>query len=196
MPTPLSSALEVYLKAIDIRLDRSDIGKDEGEFIERTAGYSLLAGPALGLVSSHRRAARPLWLSWELASKRAGLWRPIKTLYESLDQIVMGVAGPAGNGPRPRDLHVDAPELYPNMEYLISRDTGAGAVRAKAKLGVPDDLLRRKWPQASMAERGVLLSSLLEDLWLHEMSQGDVPPHEVTVAWREHWLGRWSSLAG
>lgn len=78
------------------------------------------------------------------------------------------------------------------VEYLICRATEQSVVRGKAKLAVPKQVLRQFSAGSGQSPPSKLCVSL-EEAWQAQVEQSDVDGvGELTVAWRESWLGHWT----
>jgi hypothetical protein len=78
------------------------------------------------------------------------------------------------------------------VEYLICRATEQSVVRGKAKLAVPKTVLRRFSAGGAEPPASKLCASL-EEVWKAQVDQSAVDGvSELTVAWRESWLGHWT----
>lgn len=188
---PISNSLATLLSAAGAT-DRSWPDNIMAQLDDRTAGYSLLYGPPLQRQADHKIVRRPIWISWEMESADGGLHNPLMALYAATDQL-LEVKGVQRGEQTDGKFRVP---LYPNIEYLISRNVGAGTFRAKGKLSAPEPLLKRLFPNEERANWPIRLVTALEGGWLANLDEKQVAPRELTVAWRENWLGRWSSLAG
>ena len=77
-----------------------------------------------------------------------------------------------------------------NVEYLIFRRVRHGILRGKGKVsfpvGIEDDVIRDD-AYADLAR----LSERMEEAWRTKLKPKHV--RELTVSWREHWLGHWNS---
>ena len=169
-----------------------DIGPEhdrrKAAFSVRASDYAILAGPVLPISPDHGVTMRPLWISWEANQHHAGLQGPIVELFGAFDDWLSEVCAEKG-------IQLSsAVARLPNIEYLIARDTGRGSVRAKGKIAVPEELLDLAFPTARASERGAAISTGLEEMWHARLESAHCQPTELTVAWRENWLGRWSSL--
>lgn len=121
-----------------------------------------------------------VWVSWEIARQHQGLAAPLDCLYRALAQIA----------PR-ADAQPSAAELT-TVEYLICRATEQSVIRGKAKLAVPKSALRQFASGGAELPASKLCASL-EEAWKAHVDQSGVDGvSELTVAWRESWLGHWT----
>lgn len=156
----------------------SDAADALAEMEERAKYYRCMVGPVTSppAESDDDPESKPVWVSWELTTNEQ-LTALLKGLRDAMQEV-------ASN--RPREL-----PAY-NIEYLISRAMPDGRTRGRAKLSVPMAAIRRAvagdW---SLPTLGKEFCSLVENRW--QTAMADARPTELTVAWREHWLGHWTS---
>jgi len=143
----------------------------------KVGDFHLLVGPArrLPLICDQRRWA--LWVSWEMAGQKADLSVPFLALYDVLRNLM-----PNSIGGR------ESPE-GPNVEYLICRRVRYAVLRGKGKISFPNSiqsLVARDDIQAGLAA----LCEQIEDGWRAKLDP-TYQVRELTVSWRETWLGHW-----
>jgi hypothetical protein len=152
-----------------------------------TSDYQTFAGPAFAYHPYQMPDCIAVWVSWEIAPQHRGLAAPLDCLYRALAQVAPKV---------PISVHtpetmVSAGDLA-TVEYLICRATEQSVIRGKAKLAVPKSVL----PQFSSGGVELPASKLcasLEEAWKAQVDRSGVDGvSELTVAWRESWLGHWT----
>jgi hypothetical protein len=145
--------------------------------------YQTFAGPALPYRPGGRPESLAVWVSWQIARRDDGLAAPLRCLYRALADVVPKVPDEAG-----ASLGDVA-----TVEYLICRATEQSVVRGKAKLAVPKAALRRF--SGGGEAPAARLCATLEDAWKAQVDRSGVDGvGELTVAWREFWLGHWAYL--
>jgi hypothetical protein len=145
--------------------------------------YQTFAGPAFGYRPHLMPDSLAVWVSWEIARQDRGLAAPLDCLYRAMAKVVPKLPGEA----EPRSLGDVA-----TVEYLICRATEQSVVRGKAKLAVPKTSLQRFSAGAAEPAASRLCASL-EEAWKAQTDQSGVDGvSELTVAWRESWLGHWT----
>lgn len=145
--------------------------------------YQSFAGPAFAYRPHLMPDSLAVWISWEIARQDRSLDAPLDCLYRAMAKVVPRLSGEQ----EPRSLGDVA-----TVEYLICRATEQSVVRGKAKLAVPRTVLR--WFSTGGAEPAASkLCVSLEEAWKSEVEQSAVDGvSELTVAWRESWLGHWT----
>ncbi|TVT20462.1 hypothetical protein FNH06_20155 [Amycolatopsis acidiphila] len=145
--------------------------------------YQTFLGPAFAYRPHLMPDSLAVWVSWEVARQDRGLAAPLDCLYRAMATLVPRLPGEAGQ----RSL-ADAA----TVEYLICRATEQSVVRGKAKLAVPKPVLQRFSASSGQSPPSKLCVSL-EEAWKAQVDQSDVDGvGELTVAWRESWLGHWT----
>lgn len=136
--------------------------------------YQAFVGPAFTCHPPEAGEIMAVWVSWRIAFSGDGLSAPLDCLHGALREV----------------LGEDAAAV--SVEYLICRATEQSVVRGKGKLGVPRAVVERFG--GSRVERGESrMCALLEDAWKHQADLSEVDGiAELTVAWREAWLGHWT----
>ncbi|WP_158886851.1 hypothetical protein [Amycolatopsis anabasis] len=146
--------------------------------------YQTFVGPAFDYRPSATTHALPVWVSWQIARKDDGLAAPVECLYRALRQVVPELALP-GEPVAPLS-EVAA------VEYLICRATEQSVVRGKGKLAVPKPVLEQ-FGGVPAEDPASKLCASLEEAWKAQIDLAEVRGvSELTVAWREAWLGHWT----
>lgn len=145
--------------------------------------YQTFAGPAFTYRPHLMPDSLAVWISWEIARQDGGLATPLDCLYRALAKVVPQLPGET----EPRSLGDVA-----TVEYLICRATEQSVVQGKAKLAVPKTVLQRFSAGGAEPPASKLCASL-EEAWKAQVDQSDMDGvSELTVAWRESWLGHWT----
>ncbi|HET6499531.1 MAG TPA: hypothetical protein VFG87_02100 [Amycolatopsis sp.] len=140
--------------------------------------YQTFAGPALLCRPWPAPDSLAVWVSWEIARQDDGVVAPLDCLYRALGQVAPKVAE---GTPRLNEVST--------VEYLICRATEQSVIRGKAKFAVPKSILRH-FSAGSAEPAAAQLCVSLEDAWKAQLESSGVDGvSEVTVAWRESWLG-------
>jgi hypothetical protein len=143
----------------------------------RAGDYHMLVGPALPV----RRDSDPrgaLWVSWEVEGDNAELSAPFLALHGALSDLKL--------------FHEGSNAANANVEYLICRRVRNSVLRGKGKLSFPTYIAQRNFGYPDLHAGLSALSQSIENSWrlrLHETH--DV--RELTVSWREYWLGHWAA---
>jgi hypothetical protein len=120
-------------------------------------------------------------VSWEIARQHRGLAAPLDCLYRALAQVAPEVPMPG----------TAAPADAATVEYLVCRATEQSVIRGKAKLAVPRSALRGF--SSGGEPPAARLCAALEEAWKAHVDRSGVDGvSELTVAWRESWLGHWT----
>ncbi|MER6795958.1 hypothetical protein ABT262_28975, partial [Amycolatopsis mediterranei] len=147
-----------------------------------TGDYQTFAGPAFAYRPYQMPDCLAVWVSWEIARQHRGLAAPLDCLYRALAQVAPRVTTP--------DTTASAGELA-TVEYLICRATEQSVIRGKAKLAVPRSVLRGF--SSNGEPPAAKLCAALEEAWKAHVDRSGVDGvSELTVAWRESWLGHWT----
>lgn len=154
--------------------------KDKVANLTRKVGdFHLLVGPARMMRPNLQLLRRALWVSWEVEGNEADLSVPFVALQEVLYELM--------------PEWVDAKEKPdgPNVEYLICRRVRHSVLRGKGKISFPNRirlLLAKDDRQGGLSA----LSERIEDDWRAKLDP-TLRVRELTVSWRENWLGHWTS---
>lgn len=150
-----------------------DVGHEvKGRFAHRMGDYHLLTGPAIQVrpeVSPWRGA---LWVSWEVEGRDAELRYPFLALHDALAR---------------NPLWADS-----NVEYLICRKVRNSVLRGKGKLSFPADIATNNFGYEDIPSGLSAFSESIENAWRAELGERH-RVRELTVSWREYWLGHWTS---
>jgi hypothetical protein len=148
---------------------------------DRAADYQTLAGPSIDYVGPGDKRIG-IWFSWQMNRSTAGIKEPIRTLTAALDTF-------PGN----------PSEMDANIEYLTCRDLGNAVLRGKGKISVPYEFVRENFSAGNDEPGPSQFSVALEDAWKSAVAKEENDNgsnsmiRDITVAWREHWLGHWAA---
>ena len=194
----------------DLTIDLTDerfVGMDAGNFVcdvlctavaydrehvkveDRAADYQTLAGPQIKYAGPGDKRIG-IWFSWQMNRSSAGIKEPIQTLAAALHTFP--------GTPSERDT---------TIEYLTCRDLGNAVLRGKGKISVPYEYVSENFSADNDEPAPSQFSVALEDAWKSEVAKrekfkeakgkDDNGPgsntRDITVAWREHWLGHWAA---
>jgi hypothetical protein len=155
------------------------INMNAAERLETGAGdYQALLGPAFRVISHHTDARVAIWIAWRMRRAARGLQTPLESLRDALKTIGLSYGGVAGA----------------NVEYLICRHIGNSIFRGKGKISVSEAVVERLFADRGRRPALSRCCSTLERAWKTQLDGGDAVS-EVSVAWREYWLGHGGSLA-
>ncbi|MGW3962677.1 hypothetical protein ACWED2_22855 [Amycolatopsis sp. NPDC005003] len=165
-------------------------GQELGDHLwERAGDYQTLAGPVVPVVHPAAQRRLAIWISWQMERTSRGISVAVRALRQAFDY--MGFPLPEGDatGPEARDA--------PNLEYLICRDLGNSLLRGKGKFSVPLNLVQQRFTSTAVEIAPSKLCVGLEDAWKTALDEdpGGYAVREVTVVWREYWLGHWAATS-
>ena len=144
--------------------------------------YQMIMGSAFPLESALGENRRALWVSWEVEGRETQLRFPFLALYSAFEDL--GFVGVRDDG----DSH---PNMSPNVEYLICRYMGNSVLRGKGKLSFPPELAYSSSEHTDRQAKLTSLSARVEAAWRDRLDKS-YRARELTVSWREYWLGHWS----
>jgi hypothetical protein len=156
-----------------------------GELSEYAGDYQTLVGPALGCTVPDSRKRIAVWFSWQMEGTGEDLALPLVELFRSFSDIGLG---PSANA--------DAVGTEtPNLEYLVCRDVGNWVLRGRGKLSIPEVDMLQLFHGMELESAAARLCVSIENAWKTSLRRrGAHGVSELTVAWREWWLGHWASL--
>lgn len=181
----VDSSLTEILKNIGFRRTMS---VQSLALLRKLAGdYAICHGPLVRLNFNSSHTSRPIWFSVEARNAETGLKTSVASLYKAmavlLDPAVKDLGERLGDGRR---------VAVPNVDYLIARATSVGGLRVRGKISIPDVVLDALMPHTSYEQRATYLAQTLEDDWAEGLAASG-QNYNVSVAWRENWLGHWSA---
>lgn len=157
--------------------------RGQDELVKHAGDYQCFIGPRRPTSNdADRRMA--IWFSWQTQGVEAGLALPLGGLFGAL--IDVGLLDRRSKG-----LRWSA--SAPNIDYLICRNMGNSILRGKGKLSVSQDLALAGYPSNGLESRPTNLCVAIEEAWRARIARdGRHGIRELTVGWRECWLGHWS----
>jgi hypothetical protein len=150
------------------------------DLTKRIRDFHLLIGPGQAIPVVEDELRRALWASWEVEGREAELSVPFVALHEVLDELA-----------RPW-LNQNGQPDGPNVEYLICRRVRHAVLRGKGKVSFPNRIRRLVTKEDDLAAGLSALSERIEEAWRAKLNPNH-PVRELTVSWRENWLGHWTS---
>jgi len=173
------AALPEILSHLVTRAPREVDPNTKLRFAHRVGDHHLLVGPALPVTTDVDRGRGALWVSWEIDGSGAELRVPFLALQDAL--IDLGL------------LHPTNPTAHPsaNVEYLICRKVRKSVLRGKGKLSLPTEVAN-DYGHRDLQRALSVLSERIENTWRAKLSRKN-RVRELTVSWREYWLGHWTS---
>lgn len=180
-----ASAL-AYVHEILTGSDRESSGHVlAGDLSKRAGDYQALVGPMLGCsVPDHQRRIT-VWVSWQTEGAADDLSMPLRELFLAFSQVGFDPTVRMDGGPETN---------IPNLKYLICRDIGDGVLRGRAKLSVPEADVMTLVGGTDVESAAARLCVAIERAWKASLAGRTVRgASELTVAWREWWLGHWAS---
>jgi hypothetical protein len=179
VPTRPSALLEALFDRLGLRKERA-----RPEVTGPASDYQTFVGPAFDYQPVDAAESMAVWFSWQIARKEDALAAPIECLYRAMEQVVPKVTVESG-------LMLPLSQAT-SVEYLVCRATEQSVVRGKGKLAMPRTAL--DWFAGKKVQEPIsTLCQALEEAWKVQVDLADVRSvSELTVAWRESWLGHWS----
>jgi hypothetical protein len=165
--------------------DRRGDHERAGLLVNRAGDYQCLVGPSRPVKGGSMRRRMAIWFSWQTQGGDADLAIPLNSLLGALVDIEL--------------LRDKATELIwdqdaPNIEYLVCRNMGNSVLRGKGKLSVLRDPALQRYPSDGLEPRPTDLCVSIEEAWRSRTAREASPGvKDLTVAWRECWLGHWST---
>ena len=156
-----------------------------GELSEYAGDYQTLVGPALGCTVPDNRKRIAVWFSWQMEGTGEDLAIPLVELFKSFSDVGLGPSVSAeGTGTE-----------TPNLEYLACRDVGNWILRGRGKLSIREVDMLELFRGMDLESAAARLCVSIENAWKASLRRrGAHGVSELTVAWREWWLGHWASL--
>lgn len=158
-------------------------GRDRSDVAAKAFDYKTVVGTLFPCVPVSGRRRMALWFSWQVERNARGLLDVVNALYRALARVRMATV---------KDMRLANREESPNLEYLICRQFDGSVLRGKGKLSIPKDLVDRTFRGDMLEQPASKLAALLEAAWKSELLETE-GLLELTVAWRESWLGHWAS---
>jgi hypothetical protein len=182
LPNRPRDFLEKLFERLELRV--GDDPQAHDELIGRASDYQTFAGPAFDYRPPSTTEWLGIWFSWQIARKEDGLSAPLECLYRALDRVAPNVA--------PRGQPAIPLSAVANVEYLMCRATERSVVQGVGKFSVPADVVRLFNGTDTEAPASRLCVAI-EETWKVQVDEFPVVGlSELTVAWRESWLGHWT----
>jgi hypothetical protein len=181
---PPAQALAGLLRAA---FGSSPVAEDKADplVMRLTSDYQCLIGPVHKVDPALSPERMALWFSWQAQGSEHDLCRPLEGLVAALTDIGLLRTNTKGA--------LDWGALAPNIEYLVCRNMGNSVLRGRGKMSVPRERTLDMYPDGLAQSRPAMLCVSLEEAWLAQTANhGHNMVRELTVAWREYWLGHWS----
>lgn len=184
--TPQTYLAELFRRfgARDGAADNGVNGSVTSNYAASANDYQVFVGPAVEYRPPDATDLLAVWVSWQASRTPEGLAGPLECLYKALDQVVPTIDdGSGGEVPL---------STVANIEYLICRATERSVIRGKGKLSMPRHILQ-PFQDAGVEAPASRLCATLEQAWKVQVDLAKVSGiAELTVAWRESWLGHWT----
>ncbi len=150
--------------------------------VDQAGDYRCLIGPARQVLRDDERSRMAVWFSWQTQGMKPDLAVPLQGLFEALADVKLI---PRHRGRWDRSA--------PNIDYLVCRNLGNAVLRGRGKLSVLRDAALGRYPDNALESRPTNLCVGIEEAWRARTARaGNRAVREMTVAWRESWLGHWT----
>jgi len=167
-------------------LGRDRVGDHErtGLLVNSAGDYQCLLGPSRPVAPRNLQSRMAVWFSWQAQGADIDIAVPLNGLLQALSDVQL-----LERGPERFKWRAGAP----NIDYLVCRNMGNSILRGKGKLSVVKDAALRRYPYDGPEPRPTELCVSIEEAWRARSAvDGRRAIRELTVAWRECWLGHWS----
>lgn len=183
--TDPSDALMYIHDSLADTTERSSSHVLAGQLSEYAGDYQTLVGPALGCTVPDSRKRVAIWFSWQMEGTGEDVAIPLVQLFKCFSEVGLGPSVSADG----------AGTETPNLEYLVCRDVGNWILRGRGKLSIPEVDMLKLFRGMELESAAARLCVSIENAWKASLRrQGAHGVSELTVAWREWWLGHWASL--
>jgi hypothetical protein len=154
--------------------------------VDQAGDYRCLIGPARQVRHGDQNRRMAIWFSWQTQGIEPDLAIPLQGLFEALGDVEII---------RRRDQKLVWNRSSPNIEYLVCRNSGNSILRGRGKLSVLRDFALSRYPDNALESRPTNLCVGIQEAWRARTIRSDrYALRELTVAWREPWLGHWAQL--
>jgi hypothetical protein len=154
--------------------------------VDQAGDYRCLIGPVRQVRNGDENRRMAIWFSWQTQGTEPDLAIPLRELFEALKDVRLI---------HRRDREFVWNRSSPNIEYLVCRNSGNSILRGRGKLSVLRDNALARYPDNALESRPTNLCVGIEEAWRARTTPSDrYAPRELTVAWREPWLGHWALL--
>ena len=155
-----------------------------GLLVSNAGDYQCLIGPSRELRRDSIRGRIAVWFSWQAQGADLDMASPLDALFGAFTD-----AGLLQNSQTGILWDLNSPSI----EYLICRNMGNSVLHAKGKLSVVRDVSLARYPYDGLESRPTNMCVSIEEAWRARSARDDRSGiRELTVAWRECWLGHWS----
>jgi hypothetical protein len=152
--------------------------------VDHAGDYRALIGPPRRVLRDDEHNRMAIWFSWQTQGIEPDLAIPLRGFFEALTDVRLI----RGHGESP-----NRGRSSPNIEYLVCRNLGNSVLRGRGKLSVLRDAALGRYPDNALESRPTNLCVGIEEAWrARTMHGGGRGLRELTVAWRESWLGHWT----
>jgi hypothetical protein len=153
--------------------------------VDQAGDYRCLLGPARKVKHEDEKDRMAVWFSWQTQGTVPDLTIPLHAFFEALAEVRLIRKCDSGAFAWNRSS--------PKIQYLVSRDLGNSVVHGRGKLSVPRDIALARYPDNALESRPTNMCVAIEEAWRARTMHGEVRDlTELTVAWRESWLGHWA----
>jgi hypothetical protein len=158
--------------------------KRTASLMSNTGDYQCLIGPAREIADGDALRRMAIWFSWQTQGVQPDLALPLDGLYGALEDV-----GLLSKSTSKQHWNTDAPSI----DYLVCRNIGNSIFRGKGKLSVVRDSALQSYPTDGLESRPTNLCVAIEEAWRARTARdGRHGVRELTIGWRECWLGHWS----
>lgn len=181
-----SEALISVLQALEI--DTPTNPKRIVLLVDAAGDYQCLIGPSRPVVAEDMNKKMGIWVSWQTQGADVDVRVPLGGLLGALSDVRLIKQ-------KQNDDAIAWNAESPNTEYLVCRNIGNSVIRGKGKLSVNRKTALRNYAYSGLESRPTDLCVSIEEAWRARSAredEGGVGIRELTVAWRECWLGHWS----
>ena len=180
-----SDALMYIHDAVAAAPEESSSHMLAGELSQYAGDYQTLVGPALDCTVPDRRKRIAVWFSWQMEGTGEDLAIPLVELFKCFSEVGLG---PSVSGE-------STGTEVPNLEYLACRDVGNWILRGRGKLSIREVDMLELFRGMDLESAAARLCVSIENAWKASLRRrGAHGVSELTVAWREWWLGHWASV--
>jgi hypothetical protein len=154
--------------------------------VDQAGDYRCLIGPARQVRHGDENRRMAIWFSWQMQGIEPDLAIPLQGFFGALRDVGLIRRHEQGSG---------WSRSSPSVEYLVCRNSGNSMLRGRGKLSVLRDEALARYPDNALESRPTNLCVGIEEAWRAQtIRSDDYALRELTVAWREPWLGHWAVL--
>lgn len=181
---PLSAVLDSLTNNTATSTEQETGTDIESDLLLRTAGYRGYFGHPVtfDIGDMHSEGEVGIWVSWLTLRGKDVLATPLQELQKSFKDLFE---------------ESNSPKMY-NITYLVCREVSGGRLRAIGKLALAKETkirLGADYPRDSSVPEDLpsQVCRRLEERWRTRLEHENFGAIELTVSWREYWLGHWSA---